>query len=99
MKFAALFSRSGQKLHVGCVLSAGDDWIEVSVPPGFKTDQPLQLMLYPSEALFPVKEVWRRPDCVGLAYVAMLPTGDDLRGVTVFKNRLQDRIPRKAGKE
>ena len=32
VKFAEILDEVGQRLHVGCVMAAGQDWVEVSLP-------------------------------------------------------------------
>ena len=90
MRFAALFRPLGVKIHVGCVMSAGHDWIEVSLPCSMELLTSLQLMLYPSPSLYPVEERWRRANCVGLTYTAQVPAREELWGISLFGSRLID---------
>ena len=41
MIFAEIVSSTGRRLHIGCVMAAGPDWIEVSVPIRLKLEDNL----------------------------------------------------------
>jgi hypothetical protein len=69
MIFAEIVSSTGRRLHIGCVMAAGPDWIEVSVPIRLKLEDNLGVCFLPSKTTYTVNRGWRRIDRVGLTYI------------------------------
>ena len=80
MRFAELINAAGKRLHVGCVMAVGDDWVEVSLPESFALAQDVRVRFPPSSQGHAVHEGWRRSDRVGLAYRDGGPPADQFVG-------------------
>ena len=48
MRFAEIVDEVGKRLHVGCVLAAGEDWVEVSLPEHTHLGKGLHVRFLPS---------------------------------------------------
>ena len=68
MKFADILDCLGNRLHLGCVMAAGQDWVEVSLPEKMELGGGLQVRFHPSTDLHRVSVRWREIDRVGLTY-------------------------------
>jgi len=69
MIFAEILNDEGKRVHIGCIMAAGEDWIEVSVPAKAKLPQSLHVRVFPSLITHAASEKWRRLDRVGMVYV------------------------------
>lgn len=69
LRFAELLNDLGKRLHLGCVMAAGEDWVEVSLPEHTRLGEGLAVRFHPSPLTHRVSESWRSVDRVGLTYV------------------------------
>lgn len=74
MRFAELIDEVGKRLHVGCVMAVGQDWVEVSLPEHFQLGDGMSVRFPPSLHSHGVEPGWRSADRVGLTYVAEGPS-------------------------
>lgn len=81
MRFAELLDELGRRLHVGCVMAAGLDWVEVSVPENLELHDGLSVRFLPSNLSHSVTPGWRAIDRVGLTYTAGGPPEDQFAGL------------------
>lgn len=81
MRFAELVDAVGRRLHVGCVMAAGQDWVEVSLPEHMELGGGLQVRFLPSSVTHEVSAGWRAPDRVGLTYEHGGPPEDQFAGL------------------
>lgn len=81
MHFAELIDAVGKRLHVGCVMAAGLDWVEVSIPEHTELGTGLQVRFLPSLVTHEVSAGWRGPDRVGLTYDRGGPPEDQFAGM------------------
>jgi hypothetical protein len=81
MKFAELLDEVGKRLHVGCVMAAGQDWVEVSLPEHTALEGNIQVRFLPSAITHEVKAGWRSSDRIGLTYSAGGPPEDQFAGL------------------
>lgn len=54
---------------MGCVMAAGPDWIEVSVPPMLRIEGGASLRFPPSLKRYPVTPSWRTEDRAGFTFL------------------------------
>ena len=81
IRFAEVLDKVGRRLHVGCIMAAGQDWVEVSVPAHASLEGHLQVRFLPSEAAHAVEPGWRGDDRVGFTYVSGGPPEDQFAGL------------------
>jgi hypothetical protein len=81
MRFAEVIDAVGKRLHVGCIMAAGQDWVEVSLPEHAKLGPQLQVRFLPSLLSHEVKPCWRGSDRVGFTYLAGGPPEDQFAGL------------------
>lgn len=81
MKFAEIVDEVGKRLHVGCVMAAGQDWVEVSLPQHTALGGNVQVRFLPSTVAHGVRAGWRAADRVGLTYTAGGPPEDQFAGL------------------
>ena len=81
MRFAEIVDDVGKRLHVGCVMAAGQDWVEVSLPENAALGAHLQVRFLPSAIAHEVKAGWRANDRVGFTYDHGGPPEDQFAGL------------------
>lgn len=81
MRFAEVFDEVGKRLHVGCIMAAGQDWVEVSLPENAELGGHLQVRFPPCSMSHDVKPLWRAEDRVGFTYVGGGPPEDQFAGL------------------
>ena len=81
MKFAEIIDEVGKRLHVGCVMAAGQDWVEVSLPEHASLGAHIQVRFLPSAVAHEVRAGWRGKDRVGFTYSAGGPPEDQFAGL------------------
>lgn len=81
MRFAEVIDEVGNRLHVGCIMAAGQDWVEVSVPEKARLEGRLQVRFLPAEPAHVVEAGWRADDRVGFTYVSGGPPEDQFAGL------------------
>lgn len=81
MKFAEIIDEVGKRLHVGCVMAAGQDWVEVSLPQHTDLGANVQVRFLPSSIAHHVRAGWRAADRVGFTYTAGGPPEEQFAGL------------------
>ena len=81
MRFAEIIDAVGRRLHVGCVMAAGQDWVEVSLPEATQLGTGLHVRFLPSTVSHEVSAGWRAKDRVGLTYDHGGPPEDQFAGI------------------
>lgn len=81
MKFAEIIDEVGKRLHVGCVMAAGQDWVEVSFPEHTALGANVQVRFLPSSVAHDVRAGWRGTDRVGFTYTAGGPPEEQFAGL------------------
>lgn len=81
MRFAEILDEKGGRLHVGCVMAVGEDWVEVSLPEHTELGDGLQVRFLPSPVSHGVVPGWRANDRVGLTYVSGGPPEEQFAGI------------------
>lgn len=81
MRFAEVIDELGRRLHVGCIMAAGQDWVELSVPEPASLEGHLQVRFLPAETAHEVEPGWRSDDCVGFTNVGDGPPEDQFAGL------------------
>lgn len=81
MRFAEILDAMGRRLHVGCVMAAGEDWVEVSLPEHTELGSGLQVRFLPSPVSHGVVPGWRANDRVGLSYVSGGPPEEQFASI------------------
>lgn len=79
--FAEVLDAGGKRLHVGCVMARGVDWVEVSLPEHLALSTDLLVRFSPSPQCHAVREDWRGIDRVGFTYVADCPDDAGFSGL------------------
>jgi hypothetical protein len=67
--FAEIIDQAGKRIHVGVIMGAGHDWVEISVPELLGLGSVGSIRLLPAMLTHAVSIGWRTLDRVGLAYV------------------------------
>lgn len=73
LRFAELLDADGRKMHVGCVMSFGKDWVEVSYPARAPLQSGIHLRFLPSHKVHKVDHKWRHDDRAGFTYQDVAP--------------------------
>lgn len=81
MRFAEVIDQVGNRLHVGCIMAAGQDWVEVSLPKHAELGEHLQVRFLPSHLAHEVEAGWRSEDRVGFTYVGGGPPEEQFAGL------------------
>ena len=81
MRFAEIIDEVGKRLHVGCVMAAGQDWVEVSLPEHASLGSHLQVRFLPGRQSHNVSPGWRSKDRVGFTYDNGGPPEDQFAGL------------------
>lgn len=81
MRFAEVVDAVGKRLHVGCIMAAGQDWVEVSLPENASLGDRLQVRFLPSTLSHDVMPEWRGKDRVGFTYVHGGPPEEQFAGL------------------
>ena len=81
MRFAEIIDEVGKRLHVGCVMAAGQDWVEVSLPEHTALVGGLQVRFLPSAEAHAVAPGWRASDRVDFTYTRGGPPEDQFAGL------------------
>ncbi len=81
MRFAEILDEVGKRLHVGCIMAAGEDWVEVSMPEQMQLGAGLQVRFLPSMLSHGVEPGWRSADRVGFTYMHGGPPEDQFAGI------------------
>lgn len=68
MRFAEVLGADGKRLHIGCIMAFGKDWVEVSHPARMALPSELQLRFLPSTRAHNVELGWRHEDRAGFTY-------------------------------
>ncbi len=88
MRFAEIVDELGKRLHVGCVMSAGQDWVEVSLPERMQLGSGINVRFLPALEAHAVDARWRARDRVGLTYANGGPPEDQFAGLPGLLNPL-----------
>lgn len=80
-RFAEILDEVGARIHIGCIMAAGQDWIEVSLPEKTQLGTKLQLRFFPSLIVHSVSASWRDQDRVGFTYDNGGPPEDQFAGI------------------
>jgi hypothetical protein len=81
LRFAEILDARGKRQHVGCVMAAGNDWVEVSLPEHMRLGPDLQVRFPPSTVAHGVSAGWRSEDRVGFTYEHGGPPEDQFAGL------------------
>ena len=81
LHFAEVLDAGGRRLHVGCVMARGVDWVEVSLPEHLALCTDLMVRFSPSPQCHAVREDWRGIDRVGFTYIADCPDDAGFSGL------------------
>ena len=81
MRFAEILDHVGRRLHLGCVMAAGQDWVEVSLPEHTDLGPHVQVRFLSSPVAHAVSAGWRERDRVGFTYAAGGPPEDQCAGL------------------
>jgi len=81
MRFAEVVDDVGRRLHIGCIMAAGQDWVEVSMPEHAHLPCHLQVRFLPSTVCHDVVAEWRSDDRVGFTYAGGGPPEDQFAGL------------------
>lgn len=79
--FADMVDEFGKRVHIGCMMAAGRDWVEVSMPKRLDTDSIREVRFLPSLVSHAVTVGWRASDRVGFTYVNGVPPDDIFAGL------------------
>lgn len=82
LRFAEIIDAIGRRIHIGCIMAAGRDWVEVSVPEQMALDPGLQVRFLPSMVSHGVTAEWRGVDRVGFTYSGGGPPEDQFAGLS-----------------
>lgn len=80
MRFAEILSTRGTRLHVGCILAAGPDWVEVSFPKHSEIGDGLEVRMLPERLTHRVEMSWRTGDRLGFTYIDGGPGDEQFAG-------------------
>lgn len=81
MRFAEIIDEIGRRIHIGCIMAAGRDWVEVSFPEQMELGNGLQVRFLPTMDSHGVKAEWRAADRVGFTYLGGGPPEEQFAGI------------------
>ena len=84
--FAEIIDQAGKRIHVGVIMGAGHDWVEISVPELLNLESAGNIRFLPALLTHAVTIGWRTLDRVGLAYVNGGPSDDKFAGLPGLNN-------------
>ena len=84
--FGEIIDEAGTRVHVGVIMAAGRDWVEISVPELLNLGSARNIRFLPALLTHAVTIGWRTLDRVGLAYVNGGPADDRFAGLPGLKN-------------
>ena len=84
--FAEIADRAGKRVHVGVIMAAGRDWVEISVPELLSLEPAGSIRFFPALLSHAVTIGWRTLDRVGLGYVNGGPPDDRFAGLPGLNN-------------
>lgn len=87
MRFAEIINEVGKRLHLGCIMAAGPDWVEVSLPVHTTLGSALQVRFLPVLVAHDVKPSWRALDRVGFTYIHGGPPDEQFAGLGLLDPR------------
>jgi hypothetical protein len=79
--FAEILDGDGHRIHIGCIMSAGQDWLEVSLPEQTQLTSEVKVRFFPSLVVHDVLASWRDNDRVGFTYENGGPPEDHFAGI------------------
>ena len=79
--FAEIIDHVGKRVHVGVIMAAGRDWVEISVPELLNLEATQEIRFLPTLLSHAVTIGWRTLDRVGLAHVGGGPRDDRFAGL------------------
>ena len=82
MRFAEIIDQIGQRIHIGCIMAAGSDWVEVSLPEQLTLGTGLQVRFLPMRESHGVKAEWRSVDRVGFTFTGGGPPEEQFAGLS-----------------
>ena len=82
LRFAELVASDGRRLHVGCVMAVGQDWVEVSLPKHFRIEGDVRVRFPPSLHAHNVRPQWRSIDRAGFTYLSGGPPEEQFAGLS-----------------
>lgn len=82
MRFAEIIDEIGRRIHIGCIMAAGRDWVEVSLPEQMQLGNGLHVRFLPTMDSHGVKAEWRAPDRVGFTYLEGGPPEEQFAGLS-----------------
>ncbi len=81
MRFAEMVDDDGKRLHVGCIMAAGQDWVEISMPEHARLPCHVHVRFLPATLTHEVVARWRTCDRVGFTYACGGPPEDQFAGL------------------
>lgn len=81
IRFAEILDEVGKRLHIGCIMAAGEDWVEVSLPESTELGSGLHVRFLPSDLSHGVTPGWRSSDRVGFTYCNGGPPEEQFAGI------------------
>lgn len=81
MRFAEIIDQVGKRLHVGCIMAAGQDWVEVSLPEKTAVNGDVEVKFLPSDVSHKVRAAWRGSDRIGFTYTNGGPPEEQFAGL------------------
>ena len=73
MIFVQIFDEAGRRLHVGCLMAARSDWVEISAPEVLELNHAARICFFPSREMFCIYVKWRRVDRVAFGFMDARP--------------------------
>ena len=81
MRFAEIIDELGKRIHIGCIMAVGSDWVEVSLPDQMQLVARLQVRFLPTMESHGVKAEWRAADRVGFTFTGGGPPEEHFAGL------------------
>ncbi len=81
LRFADITNARGRRVHIGCIMSAGLDWVEVSLPDHLQVEDEVWVAFPPCQIKHRVKADWRTLDRIGFIYLEGGPAEEQFAGI------------------
>lgn len=98
LRFAEIINQLGIRLHIGCIMAAGQDWVEVSLPEETQLASGLQVRFLPSQQTHDVQASWRDKDRVGFTYLHGGPPEEQFAGLPGLNDPLPASLRIRSGR-
>lgn len=87
IRFVEIIDECNRRVHIGCLMGVGSDWVEVSLPERINFSSAVCVRFLPSIYAHEVSPSWRKVDRVGFIYIKGGPSEEQFVGTGLLDPR------------